>query len=207
MKNSPYIKNWVGKTVMALCHSLCPALAEEPAPLFIPGEYCLKHAAEAWEIAGHFRLRRDVFCLEQGIFAGDDRDDADRTALPIVALTCLLGAPDQVIGTVRIHQTAPGHWQGSRLAVQRGFRRLGGLGAGLIAMAVGTARAYGAERFIAHVQPQNVQLFQRLHWTDLAEIDLHGRPHHLMQADLTFYPPYRLPQTRWVSPHTGRRAA
>ncbi len=158
----------------------------------------MKHATEAWEIAGHYRLRRDVFCSEQGIFVGNDIDDADQTALPIVALTCILGAPDQVIGTVRIHQTAPGHWHGSRLAVQQGFRRLAGLGAELIRTAVGTARTIGAERFLAHVQPQNVPLFERLHWTSLTEINLHGRSHHLMQVDLSQYAPCQAPQKRLV---------
>jgi putative N-acetyltransferase (TIGR04045 family) len=174
---------------MALCPSLCPAPDDETYWRFVPGEYCVTHAREAWEIAGHFRLRHQVFCIEQGIFAGDDRDDIDDVALPIVALTCVLGAPDQVVGTVRIHQSAPGHWHGSRLAVQTGFRRLGGLGAALIRTAVGTARGAGATQFRAHVQPQNVPLFQRLFWISLAEVDLHGRPHHLMQVDLSRYAP------------------
>jgi hypothetical protein len=39
------------------------------------------------------------------------------------------------------------------------------------------------------VQPQNVPLFQRLFWISLAEVDLHGRPHHLMQVDLSRYAP------------------
>jgi putative N-acetyltransferase (TIGR04045 family) len=99
---------------------------------------------------------------------------------------------------VRIHETAPGHWQGSRLAVQQGFRRLGGLGAELIRAAVGTARALGAERFRAHVQPQNMPLFERMHWTRLAEIHLHGRLHHLMQVDLSRYRPVSAPNTRLV---------
>jgi hypothetical protein len=32
-------------------------------------------------------------------------------------------------------------------------------------------------------------LFKRLHWTSLSTLDIHGRPHHLMQADLAHYPP------------------
>jgi hypothetical protein len=38
------------------------------------------------------------------------------------------------------------------------------------------------------VQLQNVTLFEKLHWTRLAEVELHGRAHALMQADLAFYP-------------------
>jgi hypothetical protein len=48
------------------------------------------------------------------------------------------------------------------------------------------------------VQPQNLKLFQRMSWTSLAEVDLHGRPHHLMQVDLGCYTPYFVPQTRLV---------
>jgi putative N-acetyltransferase (TIGR04045 family) len=176
------------------------ALCDDPMRAFVPGEYVIKRATEAWETAGHFRLRRDVFCLEQGIFAGDDIDEADRTAIPIVALACVLGAADQVVGTVRIQQSEPGHWHGSRLAVQRGFRRLGGLGVELIRAAVGTAKAHGAQRFLAHVQPQNVALFERLHWVSLAEINLHGRPHQLMRVDLDRYAPAPVAHTRLVVP-------
>ena len=32
-------------------------------------------------------------------------------------------------------------------------------------------------------------MFERLHWRSLGEVDLHGRPHHLMEADLAHYPP------------------
>jgi hypothetical protein len=38
------------------------------------------------------------------------------------------------------------------------------------------------------VQLQNVRFFQRLHWDSLETIELHGLPHHLMQADLSHYP-------------------
>jgi hypothetical protein len=41
---------------------------------------------------------------------------------------------------------------------------------------------------LARVQSQNAALFHRLAWTTLREIDLHGRPHHVMAADLSAYP-------------------
>ncbi len=40
------------------------------------------------------------------------------------------------------------------------------------------------------MQSQNALLFQKLRWQTLAELDLHGRPHLRMQADLDFYPPF-----------------
>jgi putative N-acetyltransferase (TIGR04045 family) len=68
-------------------------------------------------------------------------------------------------------------------------RRIGSVGSGLIRLAVCTAHAHGCHTFLAQVQSQNAPLFRRLHWQTLAEIEVHGLPHHLMQADLAFYPP------------------
>jgi len=80
-------------------------------------------------------------------------------------------------------------WWGSRLAVAAGHRRLASLGAAMIRLAVASAHARGARRFLAHVQAQNVLLFERLHWRTLAELELFGRRHHHMEADLSQYPP------------------
>ncbi|PUA19426.1 MSMEG_0567/Sll0786 family nitrogen starvation N-acetyltransferase [Glaciimonas sp. PCH181] len=134
-------------------------------------------------------LRRAVFCDEQGIFKGDDQDEIDQHALPIAAILSIPDMQDEVVGTVRIYESEPGVWYGSRLAVATQARRIGSVGSGLIKLAVGTAHARGCKIFLAQVQSQNVPLFKKLHWTSLAEIDVHGRPHHLMQADLAHYPP------------------
>lgn len=149
----------------------------------------IKLATTLAERAATRQLRRAVFCDEQGIFDGDDTDAIDQLALPIAAIISVPGLPDEVIGTVRIHETEPGLWYGSRLAVARQARRIGSVGSGLIKLAVGTAHAHGCKTFLAQVQSQNVPLFRRLHWDSLAELDVHGRPHHLMQADLAHYPP------------------
>ncbi len=90
-------------------------------------------------------------------------------------------------------------WWGSRLAVHADFRRHGRLGASLIRLAVASAHARGCRRFLAQVQNQNVPLFRRLNWQSLQELLLHGRPHHLMQADLNRYPPFHLPFTGFVT--------
>ena len=156
---------------------------------YVPSEYIVKLVTERWEQRQAARLRRAVFCAEQGLFDRDDRDEIDRHATTIVAVSCVSGMPEQVVGTVRIHEDAPGHWQGSRLAVLHDYRRVAQLGTELIHLAVGTAHARGAVRFTAQVQAQNVQLFRRLHWTSLEEIMLCGKPHHRMEADLAHYPP------------------
>ncbi len=160
-----------------------------PSTPYIPSEYLVKLATEHWEQREAIRLRRAVFCQEQGLFGISDRDAIDGAATVIVAVSCLWGMPEQVVGTVRIHESAPGCWQGSRLAVHADYRRVAWLGSELIRLAVGTAHARGAQRFTAQVQAQNVALFQRLHWTSLEQLTLRGRPHHLMQASLEHYPP------------------
>jgi len=162
----------------------------EPFKPFIASEFQVKFATDRWEHEGAAALRRRVFCQEQGLFADDDGDEIDRIAIPIVAVSLLGIAADEVVGTVRIHEAAPGLWWGSRLAVAPGYRRVGALGTSLIRLAVSSAHARGCTRFLAHVQSQNALLFQRLHWLALEEIDLHGHPHVKMQADLDFYPPF-----------------
>ena len=40
----------------------------EPFPAFLPSEYRVKFATEAWEDREAAALRRQVFCQEQNIF-------------------------------------------------------------------------------------------------------------------------------------------
>ena len=139
-------------------------------------------------LAAAYALRRQVFCFEQQLFA-DDQDDIDACCSTIVAVAY----GDSVIGTVRIHEPEPGLWFGSRLAVAHAWRRRAGLGAALIRAAVGTAHARGCRRFLAHVQVQNVAMFEALHWRALETCTLHGLQHELMLADLAHYPPAESP--------------
>ena len=100
-----------------------------------------------------WRCAAPVFCDEQRIFAGDDRDDIDDYATTIVALSIVRASPPtSVVGTVRIHEAEPGIWWGSRLAVAPGYRRIGAIGTSLIRLAVCSAHALGCRRFLAHVQ-------------------------------------------------------
>ncbi len=166
---------------------------------FSPCEFRIKWADSGWEIQGGRRLRRAVFCEEQGIFAGDDIDAVDSRAQPLVALSCVAGMAEAVVGTVRIHAADDGIWWGSRLAVDKAFRHVGRIGASLIRLAVCSAHARGAQVFLAHVQAQNQPLFEKMHWRALKSETLHGRPHLLMQADLAMYPPCHDPLTGFVS--------
>jgi putative N-acetyltransferase (TIGR04045 family) len=171
----------------------------EPFPDFLPSEYRIKLATEPWERREAVALRRVVFCDEQKIFTGDDRDAIDDTAIPLVAISSFAVVPQEVVGTVRIHEAEPGVWWGSRLAVAAAYRGISALGTSLIRLAVSSAHARGCRHFYAHVQAQNAQLFWRLGWTTIEEIVAHGRPHHFMQADLNRYPPITDAEIGFVS--------
>jgi putative N-acetyltransferase (TIGR04045 family) len=170
---------------------------------FSPCAFRVKWADGGWEINEARKLRRAVFCGEQGLFDGDDTDAIDARAQPLVALSCLGGMNDQVVGTVRIHHGAEDQagsvWWGSRLAVHAGYRNYGRIGATLIRLAVTSAHARGARVFLAHVHRQNQALFEKLHWTALRDESLHGLPHVLMQADLAHYPAFHDPLTGFVT--------
>jgi putative N-acetyltransferase (TIGR04045 family) len=139
--------------------------------------------ARAPELEAYFQLRREIFCDEQGLFAGSDRDAIDGHAHPLV---CVTGG--QVVGVVRIWEETPGRWWGGRLGVRRDLRTVGAIGRWLVQAAVGTARARGAVDFRATVQAANVPFFRRLRWRSLQSLDVLGHPHHLMQADLARHP-------------------
>jgi len=173
---------------------------------FMPCEFRVKWAATSWEREQALALRRAVFCAEQGIFLGDDRDAIDPHAQLIVALSCVGGAPDAVVGTVRVHEESPGRWWGSRLAVHAAFRHHGRIGATLIRLAVSSAHARGCREFLAHVQSQNTAMFERLRWGRLQSETLHGRPHDLMRADLAHYAPCDTPYAGFVTRSTGLAA-
>ena len=146
-------------------------------------------ASEAWQLLGYRELRHAIFAEEQKLFAGSDFDEHDTHALPIVAESQIAGMSDRVVGVVRIYRSEPGTWFGGRLGVRREYRRFGAVGGALITAAVSTAHALGCRRFLATVQLANVRYFERHHFRTLREVDVLGRPHQLMQADLAAYPP------------------
>lgn len=172
---------------------------------FVPPQFGIKTATDAWEQRAYYRLRRDVFCTEQRIFETDDRDAVDEVAEPIVAVDYIMGMSDRVVGTVRIVETEPGIWLGSRLAIHPEYRNVYGLGSGLVYRAVTAAHARGATEFLATVQRANVPFFKRLAWGALEEISLHGHPHTMMRADLAAYP--ALVDADRVALLSGRRAS
>ncbi len=189
-------------------HALAPQPWCELDASYVPQEFRIQWASDPWMIDCARQLRRQVFCAEQRLFDTDDTDRIDRdnpSTRLLVASSCCAGQPDEVLGTVRIHEQEPGIWWGSRLAVRREWRNHVGLGTTLIRLAVCSAHALGCREFNAHVQQQNVALFERLHWTSLHEETLFGHPHHRMQADLAHYPRCDTPCTGYVLASGGAR--
>ncbi len=157
--------------------------------------YHFKLAATPEEIAAYFSLRHRIFVEEQQLFQANDVDEIDQIAYPIIAIHCRdkndddsASQLDEIAGAVRIYETKPGFWYGGRLGTHPDHRKGWQIGKGLIYKAVTTANTWGCEQFLATVQLQNVRFFQRLHWQSLEEMTICDRPHHLMQADLAFYP-------------------
>lgn len=115
------------------------------------------------ERAAHFRIRHQVFVVEQGLFSsGGDADahDDDPATIHVVGL-----AGGVICGTVRLYPlpAVPGRWKGDRLAVLPGHRHLG-LGAPLVRFAVAAAGLHGGLEMEAYIQPANVTFFERLGW-------------------------------------------
>jgi putative N-acetyltransferase (TIGR04045 family) len=135
------------------------------------------------ELAAVAALRHEVFVTEQGLFAGNDRDEHD-TSPEVIHLVGLIDGA--VCGTVRLYRRTPetGLWKGDRLAVRRGYRHLG-LGGPLVRQAVATAARYGGRQMLAMIQPDNVAFFERLGWRRTGALEEYvGVPHQRMLIDL-----------------------
>ncbi|WP_204138025.1 MSMEG_0567/Sll0786 family nitrogen starvation N-acetyltransferase [Halomicronema sp. CCY15110] len=151
--------------------------------------YTFELARSPQDVRAYHQLRQAIFCEEQGLFDDHDADDIDAIAYPIIAVENDVIAGKKIVGVVRIYEETPRHWFGGRLGVHPDYRRVGRIGKGLIYKAVTTANTWGCDRFLATVQLQNVRFFRRQHWESIQELSVCDRPHHLMEADLDFYPP------------------
>ncbi|HEU0214315.1 MAG TPA: MSMEG_0567/Sll0786 family nitrogen starvation N-acetyltransferase [Jiangellaceae bacterium] len=161
-----------------------PIPADRPPPgRRRPATIVCREARTREELAEHFRIRREVFVLEQSVFVGSDRDEHDEDGSAIH----LVGYCDGVVaGSVRLYELdrPSGLWKGDRLAVLPPYR-VSGLGAPLVRCAVALAGARGGRTMVAHVQPPNVAFFTRLGWSPVGEPETYvGRPHQQMRISL-----------------------
>ena len=159
----------------------------EPFPEFLPSEYRVKFATEAWERREPRRCAGRCSATSRGFSSATIATRSTRSrsrSSRCRRSPCVAGR-----GRHGAHPRAePGIWWGSRLAVAPRYRRFGAR-----RLADPPRGLFGAcarlPAFFCPCAGQNALMFQRLHWPTLEEIELHGRPHHLMQADLGHYPP------------------
>ena len=139
------------------------------------------------ELRAHFRIRRQVFVVEQGLFGGirgghdTDARDGDPATIHVIGR-----ADETICGTVRLYPAGQGgRWKGDRLAVLASHRHLG-LGAPLVRFAVGSAARLGGREMEAFIQPANVAFFRWLGWRRVGDlVDYAGILHQRMLIDLT----------------------
>ena len=147
---------------------------------------CDAVATEA-ERCAHFRIRHQVFVVEQGLFGGPHGGhDADARDEDPATIHVIGRADETICGTVRLYPTGPGgRWKGDRLAVLASHRHLG-LGAPLVRFAVGSAARLGGREMEAYIQPANVAFFRWLGWRRVGDlVDYAGILHQRMLIDLT----------------------
>lgn len=140
-----------------------------------PAAFLVRPADEV-EIEGYRRLRREAFVVEQGLFAGTDRDDADDDPRMVVLVAT---DPDgHVLGGVRLAPVGAvdlGWWTGSRLVADPAAPI--GVGPALIRAACAHAETAGVLRFEATVQRRYLPMFSALGWQTLGDTEIAGHPH------------------------------
>ncbi len=166
------------------------ALINDVFPNFRSQHIQVKVANSPWEKQKYYQLRKKTFSQEQKILLGNEKDSQDFQAIPIIALASNWCIGEEVAGAVRIYQLPDEEntWYGGRLCVARAYRGYQNIGKALINEAVSRAKDLGCEKFLATVQPQNEKYFKSVHWHTLGSVDVAGKPHVYMQADLSQYP-------------------
>ncbi len=127
-----------------------------------------------------FEIRKEVFVLEQKLFADTDVDENDPKSIHLAAEW-----NDEIVGTVRVFPVNKnGHWIGGRLAVRKDYRNTGA-GELLVREAMQYVKSQGCNKFTAHIQVENVPFFSRIGWKTVGPVkDYHGKPHQIMEANL-----------------------
>jgi predicted GNAT family N-acyltransferase len=105
------------------------------------------------ELAAAMALRYEVFCVEQGVPQGEERDGRDREGLHLIAVD-----GDRVVGTCRLVFVGA-TVQFSRLAVSRASRRQG-IATALLDATDAETRAGGANRIVLHAQTYARSLYE-----------------------------------------------
>jgi predicted GNAT family N-acyltransferase len=105
------------------------------------------------DLDGALALRYEVFCLEQGVPVGEERDGRDGDGLHLIAVQ-----DGVLLGTCRLVFVGS-TVQFSRLAVARPARRRG-IATALLRQADAESRARGANRLVLHAQTYARSLYE-----------------------------------------------
>jgi predicted GNAT family N-acyltransferase len=118
-----------------------------------PAAVEIRRARGEDEMAQLLKLRRDVFCREQGVPEREELDGRDGEGIHLVAV-----AGDEVLATCRLLFIGP-TVQFSRLAVRASARRRG-IATRLLALADAETRAGGGRRLVLHAQTYTRSLYE-----------------------------------------------
>ncbi len=105
------------------------------------------------EMSAALELRRDVFCVEQGVPAREELDGRDEDSLHLVAVS-----DGELLATCRLLFVGP-TVQFSRLAVRQDARRRG-IASALLRLADDETRTGGARRLVLHAQTYARALYE-----------------------------------------------
>ena len=105
------------------------------------------------ELDGALALRYEVFCLEQGVPVGEERDGRDGDGVHLIAVE-----DGRLVGTCRLVFVGS-TVQFSRLAVAEPARRQG-IASALLRQADAETRARGANRLVLHAQTYARSLYE-----------------------------------------------
>ena len=78
--------------------------------------------SDTLQLQAYYKIRKSIFCDEQGLFHKSDVDKHDHIAIPIIAINHYLGLPDEVVGALRIYEKNNREWFGGRLGVITKYR-------------------------------------------------------------------------------------
>ena len=106
------------------------------------------------EMAAVLELRRDVFCVEQGVPVREEVDGRDGEGMHLVPVS----SDGELLATCRLLFVGP-TVQFSRLAVRQNARRRG-IATALLALADEETRAGGARRLVLHAQTYARSLYE-----------------------------------------------
>jgi predicted GNAT family N-acyltransferase len=114
-------------------------------------------------ISAVFRLRHEVFVIEQAVPTELERDEFDGAAVHLVALR-----HDTVVGTLRIVADADVAKVG-RMAVAKALRKMG-IGSRLIERAAALAKDMGIREMVLHAQITAIDFYRRHGFREEGEI-------------------------------------